>query len=444
MTGVPRSGARSAHLLLTVLCGCLSILSAYSQQKITLPRLHPSETISKLKAMDEPLSVAELIDASLLLSEVDPEYLPSGHAKLMRYIEELSQSVVSSQDKAALSEKVLLFMHKRILARYSERVTRMDDLLERGTYNCVSSAVLYVILARSVGLEVRGVKTKDHAFCLVRFGNTEYDVETTNVYGFNPGEKKEFLDQFGRTTGFTYVPPSNYSGRSEIGELALLALIPANKSSLLNDRRRFAEAVGPAVDAYVLSDDADLYEKMVSVMVNLASWYNVKEQFAEGISYIDTVMALYGKDPRLVKSRADLLHNWIVYLIEEGDFAGAKALIDQRYASGELGRSQWLDFRVYICQLEAQTMSRSGSSLRALEHIEKAIEELGEDKRLLKSRGVYRRNIEARAHNAMVAAYNTKQYERAKRIIEEALEILPDSRQLRVDLELVVKALTNR
>ncbi len=440
MIGASRGGAILSPHLPILLYGCLFILAAFPQQATVDPRLNPSDTVLRLSGMTEPLPLSVLIDASLLLSEGDSTYLPEGRAKLTAFIEELAQESAGIDDKVVLSEYILLFMHKRLLSRYSEQVTRLDELLERGVYNCVSSAVLYMIFARSVGLDVRGVKTKDHAFCLVRLDDRDFDVETTNVYGFNPGERKEFSDQFGRITGFTYVPPSNYNERSELGELALLSLILANKSSLLNDGKRFAEAIGPAVDAYTLCGDRDSYEKMIAVMVNLASWHNIKKLFEEGIVYVDRVTALYGRDSRLEKSRADLLHNWVVHLIDHDDLEVANALVEKSHSSGELERKQWIEFRVYIFQLEAQKIAQSGQSLAALRHIEKAMQELGADRRLLKSRSVYRRNIEVEAHNAMVVAFNAKEYDKAKMIIEQALEILPGSGYLKKDLQIVLKA----
>ncbi len=438
MIGASKGGAQLPAHLFIFLYSCLLLLVA--QPLSADPRLVPSEWVVKLNRTAEPLPLGVLIDASLVLSNVDSSNLNTARAKIQAYLAELAQETVGVTDRAALSEQILLFMHRRILRRYSERTTRMDELLERGSYNCVSSAILYVIFARSLGLEVRGVKTRDHAFCLVRLEEGDIDVETTNIHGFNPGERKEFSDQFGRITGFTYVPPANYRERREIGERALLSLIPANESSLLNDRKQFAEAIGPAVDAYALSGDRDSYEKMIAVMVNLASWYNLKNLFEEGIQYVDSVTAIYSTDSILEKSRSDLLHNWIVYLIDRDKLAEARELIEKRFESGELEKKQWLELEVYIVQLEAQKIARGRNSLDALRYIERAIGELGEDRRLLNSRDVYRRNIEVKAHNTMVTALRAKQYDRARLIIEEALEILPDSHYLKRDLEIIIRA----
>ena len=54
-----------------------------------------------------------------------------------------------------------------LLRAYREDATTLDGILDSGTFNCVSSAVLYALAAGSLGVEVAGVRTSDHAFCTV-------------------------------------------------------------------------------------------------------------------------------------------------------------------------------------------------------------------------------------------------------------------------------------
>lgn len=150
------------------------------------------------------------------------------------------------------AEYILAFMHKNFLKSYSLNQTRVDTLLSGGRYNCVSSAVLYTILCMSAGLDVSGVMTKDHAFATVRTGGESIDVETTNPYGFDPGSRREFHDQFGTLTGFAYVPARNYRDRETITSIELVSLILSNLISDLETRSRFAEAIPLAVDRAAL------------------------------------------------------------------------------------------------------------------------------------------------------------------------------------------------
>jgi hypothetical protein len=166
-------------------------------------------------------------------------------------------------DARAKAEYIREFMYKNFLKTYSLRQTRMDVLLANKTYNCVSSAVLYTIFCMASGLEVSGVMTKDHAFASVRVGGESVDVETTNPYGFDPGSpgsRREFHDQFGRTTGFAYVPSRNYRDRQAITPIELVSLILSNRIADLESANRFAEAVPLAVDRAALLGNRALAE----------------------------------------------------------------------------------------------------------------------------------------------------------------------------------------
>ncbi|MDR2133624.1 MAG: hypothetical protein LBP27_00855, partial [Treponema sp.] len=149
-------------------------------------------------------------------------------------------------------EYILAYTHKKFLKSYSLNQTRLDTLLSNGRYNCVSSAVLYMILARSNGLDVRGVMTRDHAFAVLYAGAEAVDVETTNPYGFDPGNRREFHDGFGKLTGFVYVPAKNYRDRAGITPVELVSLILSNRISEHERQNRFAEAVPLAVDRAAL------------------------------------------------------------------------------------------------------------------------------------------------------------------------------------------------
>ncbi|MDR0452590.1 MAG: hypothetical protein LBH15_06060, partial [Treponema sp.] len=88
----------------------------------------------------------------------------SYRAAIVAAAEELCASPELPQDKRARGEYVLGFTHRKFLKGYAETQTRLDEIVNTGRYNCVSSAVLYAILATAVDLDVQGVMTRDHAF----------------------------------------------------------------------------------------------------------------------------------------------------------------------------------------------------------------------------------------------------------------------------------------
>ena len=205
---------RGSLLFLLILFVSLQPLGAQSKSGIqSFPELTPLPMSEQLSTMREPLPVETIIDASFQFSGASEEAAAADKEKLASLMRRFREEVADVTGQAELAEKTLTFLHRNLLVSYSERQTRVDTAVETGVFNCVSSAVLYLILARSVGLSVGGVRTTDHAFCSVLVDGEPVDVETTNPYGYNPGTRKEFSDSFGKLTGYSYVPPSNYRDR---------------------------------------------------------------------------------------------------------------------------------------------------------------------------------------------------------------------------------------
>ena len=132
--------------------------------------------------------------------------------------------------------------------RIARTLPRSTGYSTPASYNCVSSAVLYMLAVRDLGIEVEGVRTSDHAFINVVIGGRSIDVETTNPYGFDPGGKKEFKDSFGRVTGFAYVAPGGYGDRKTISGRELVGLILSNRVAALERKGSFSEAARLGAD----------------------------------------------------------------------------------------------------------------------------------------------------------------------------------------------------
>ncbi|MGL1902415.1 MAG: hypothetical protein OCC49_09785 [Fibrobacterales bacterium] len=69
---------------------------------------------------------------------------------------------------------------------YSFNQTRLSELLKDGNYNCMSSALLYLLLADFYNLNAKGVLVPYHAFAQINDGQgSTIDVETTNPIGYH-------------------------------------------------------------------------------------------------------------------------------------------------------------------------------------------------------------------------------------------------------------------
>jgi tetratricopeptide (TPR) repeat protein len=289
------------------------------------------------------------------------------------------------ENERDIAENALLYLHQKILKEYNEYQTSIDIVLRTGVYNCVSSAVLYMILCQRLSIEVWGVKTKDHAFCRVRVDGNEYDVETTTRYGFEPGKKKEFMDTFGNATGYSYTPPGNYSARQDISQLELLTLILQNRITAYSTKDMFAEAVGLGVDIYILLHDDTSFENMLKTFYNMAAWYDEKNKYEEGCIFFDRTIDIFGEHKKLLEVRLQLVNNYVIHLLDRNDFERAKTFIQSRFDNGHMREGELKEFTIIIALKRSEKLSRT-SYEQAAALINETIGSYGPDSRLVKTK----------------------------------------------------------
>jgi len=92
-------------------------------------------------------------------------------------------------------QQLLAFMFRRYLteldggntlARYRAEESRLSAVLREGYFNCISSAMLYIVLARYAGLEVEAALLPSHAFVVLKLPDGDaIAIETTSVEGFD-------------------------------------------------------------------------------------------------------------------------------------------------------------------------------------------------------------------------------------------------------------------
>jgi hypothetical protein len=260
------------------------------------------------------------------------------------------------------------------------------------------------------------------------------DVETTNPYGFNPGTKKEFKDVFGKVTGYSYVPPSNYSDRRPIGEKELLSLILSNRVSGLTDRSAFREALPVASSAHALVRSRESLLALLSASSNYAAWLGSRGDFERARAFVDGVEAAYGADRGLDDRRLQLFHNQVISLIEGGSLEEARRLLGQRDSETPLDAGDWMELSEYLVQREAELAASSRGYPAAAELIADALGRLGRQQELLMA-------YEAYVHNQFATLYNARRFGEARSVILSGLSVYAESRVLRQDKGIVEKEL---
>jgi hypothetical protein len=401
-------------------------------------------------------------------------------------------------------EYVLTFMYDRFLKSYSTHQTRVDEIFNSGRYNCVSSAVLYTIFAVSVGLDVRGVMTRDHAFVTVNVGNESIDVETTNRYGFDPGSRREFHDAFGTVTGFAYVPARNYRDRVSISRLELASLILSNRIADLESRGRYPEAVPLAVDRAALLVRrtnpvnspffADPNRDLLDRIFNYGASLIAAGKETDALAWCNTAWRHYGgtdstaADSRWQEFTYAALNNYLVKLLKVQQISEARTtltrytarlsrehygqlntlLVDaellkriagirgaedseailRTIAAAEnqstIAANRAAEMRNFILIKEGERLAAEQGPPAAIAYTEAAIARYGRNSQLEDALRIHRSNRVADLHNNFAGLFNRREYEIALEFIQSALTEFPGNRQLTADLNLTEQALRRR
>jgi tetratricopeptide (TPR) repeat protein len=396
-------------------------------------------------------------------------------------------------------EYVLAFMHDNYLTRYVENQTLVSALLDAGAFNCVSSAVFYTILAVAVDLDVCAVITCDHAFATVKTDGgaqggvnnaTLIDVETTNRYGFDPGTRIEFRDEFGKLTGYAYADQQNYRDRVPISQLELVSLILANRISFLEKQNCYTAAIPLMADAAALLSMRaektsspffmDHEENLKICLINVGKDLERAGKYDDALQYIDRLQSRYPKDPELEELAGIVVHNAVAtrlrqnrttearayltahkQLVSQEQFATLNAQIranelvgfvnslktqsDAEYALSLLGDHDVISFigekksveiRNAILNQEAVFISREQGLAAAIQFTEAVLATYGRIPTLEQNLEVFRNNYAGELHNNFASLWNSGRKNEAKAFLRDALRQFPNNRLLLNDLKI--------
>ncbi len=284
-----------------------------SINKQDFPSLEPL-FISREKS--EEMSGQDIIRYALLFSECSEES-ENWKQAMKNYLsveKRVKSEAVISLPPEERGEKVLSIMYENTINQYRENQTRLDTLLLNGTYNCVSSSILYAALARSAGLEVIGVKTPTHAFCTVLIDDKKIDVESTNPYGFNPG-KKQLLEKNENSTKYAVIPKKNYASRQDVSIKTLISLAGSNLTSAYIKENNYQKAVPMGTTVYMfrggessweVQDDRDNFD---TAALNYSILLGRKNQHLKALEWMNLVRETYGFSKKLSSDYSSLLYN---------------------------------------------------------------------------------------------------------------------------------------
>lgn len=445
-----------------------------------LPRIEPLHEYVQLSGINRDLTNDQFTDVVLLAS--GSNFPAQDKEKFDSLVNGIVGEISQTGSEYQKGEDILIRLHDSVLIRYIEDQTKVNEVLSTGAFNCVSSAIIYMAAGRLAGLNIQGVKTPDHAFVSVEINDNIVDVETTNEWGFDPGQKKEFTDSFSGSTGYNYVPPGNYNLRKNISDKQMIGLILQNRIAALQRTNNHRETVPLAVDRFALTRSEEAQEDMYDTFSNFASQLNGSGQYERGIEFLKNAILRWNTADNVTKAFEALVHNRILSMNENGESEEAEIYLadleslgimseqairsdrsmiyDRRtvdllnsgtshqevqdylnkvYEEDFISRDKWIDYSLHNYIKEAEIKSVEAGWLETYLFVKAAPEDFKDRRKYTQLLNSCRDNYIITVHNHFADLYNNRNYEEAKSIILEGLEEIPENRTLTSDLELIRK-----
>lgn len=289
------------------------------------------------------------------------------YEKLYRAARQAVAEVEGPRDRA---DALLRFLHTNAFqGGYGKDKTRLTDIFDEATFNCVSASVLYNAIGARLGLDVRGIVVKGHAFSALVEDGKRVDVETTSPEGFNPERKKRrvLLTKRGVVVGVGEFDPAKMP-RREVRDAGLVALIYSNRSAMESRAKNFL--AGAQLGLRALALDPDSAGAAVNTRSNLVNWVAdciTRGRFEEGLQVVRVGLELEPGCEALIHNRRGVYLRWAGKYLEEGSEPKALAVLT-RAAKEAPGDAAIFDKGLPLVYIRlTEHMARAGRHDAALE-----------------------------------------------------------------------------
>ncbi|HEY3449568.1 MAG TPA: hypothetical protein VGK67_24660 [Myxococcales bacterium] len=223
----------------------------------------PLETELLADADDRLLTRFDLLDAALVVGGAkDRRTLEEARARLDARLDPVLKAVPRG-DRRVMAKLLIQALHTPggpgkapLLGKYVAHATTLQDLLDDGSFNCVSATILYLAAAKELSLDARAVLLPSHARAAVVLEGKHVIVETTNRLGFDASAEtaREVAARF-RPAGEASNSVDLYSDESgtEVDDIALLGVVYTNLAVVAKQRGDLAaaEALDTRADVFV-------------------------------------------------------------------------------------------------------------------------------------------------------------------------------------------------
>jgi tetratricopeptide (TPR) repeat protein len=202
--------------------------------------------------------------------------------KIRQFIEQLRPVLNKEKNEWRKGLKLFLAMHNAFflnnapgeqLKGYRANQSQFSQIFRDKTYNCISSTILYLILARYFDLQVEAVILPSHSFVQLTTSDRQtVDIETTSETGYGLHHSQQFYsDNALLWSQYRNLPPSSYKDYLSRNIVSIFQIITENMNNQHTsieqmsemDRNRLYEA-----RAWLLPDNPEAQLARLTVFNN--------------------------------------------------------------------------------------------------------------------------------------------------------------------------------
>ena len=270
-------------------------------------------------------------------------------ARVDRFVAGLRPTMAAAPDDWHRGYELNRAMHRQLfggertdLGSYAFEQARLTGVFTSGHYNCLSSALLYVVLARAFGLPVRAVVVPTHVFVeMGQPGGKIIEIETTSDTGFDWVHDQRFYKEdaasWSGNRGLRPVTWDEYQHRKVIEPYQLVALAMRDgRSGDEKDRPRLRELA-----SLVDPEDVEIERERLQLTINESvelyqskAWHTMVKLFdvvSPGTTGLDA-LAARTRDPQTAQMASWASWNYAHALMIVGRTDEAMARTKDGYA----------------------------------------------------------------------------------------------------------------
>ncbi|MEK7865821.1 MAG: hypothetical protein AAB434_04005 [Planctomycetota bacterium] len=363
---------------------------AYRKARAAAPSLDvkrtPLEERLFADAKDGKLDDLTLDEAAFVACGVADE---AGLAKYRAQVDGLAEKArgaIGGGDARTRGKALLEWLHKNGLKRYRSHATDLTQVVDKGEFNCISSATLYNAVGQRLGLDLRVIEVPDHAFSILYDGEDGLDVETTTPRGFDPVRDKTLVAELEKQMGVVYIPDKHSKQRREVRDVGAVAIVYYNRGVGLSEDKAFTEAFACYAKALDLDPGfSGALHNLVQGHVRWAYELGREKEYEKAIGVLDQGLSI---DPACEGLRQNLIASftrWGLEAVEGKRFEEAVSIFEKAIARDPACFYYTRNLRYAFGQWALDRSEKEGPE-KGLETIQTALARYPGDKDLLKAR----------------------------------------------------------